>query len=90
MQKDDDQGITLRDIITHIQAVRSDMRDMGQRLQNDMKNMEQRLSKKIDANTDAITVLTQRVDALEEDLTATIMDTMKIRQHVGLSVAAEE
>ena len=41
--------ITLRDVITHIQAVRNEMRDMGQRLQNDMKNMEQRLLNRMGA-----------------------------------------
>lgn len=78
MKKNESQDITLRDVITHIQAVRNEVRDM-----------EKRLSKKIDANTNAIVTLTQRIDALEEDLTATIQDTVKIRRHVGMRVASE-
>lgn len=94
--KKEDQDITLRDVVTHIQAVR-----------NDMQNMEKRLSKKIDNNSSKIdgntknilslkqdmqileTHLTQRIDALDEDLTATIKDTVKIRRHIGMPVLSE-
>ena len=88
----DDQDITLRDVITHIQAVR-----------NDMGGMEKRISKKIDANAEAIAEnkkaivenkeeiqkLGRSITSLGEDLTATIQDTVSIRRHVGMSVASE-
>lgn len=33
--------------------------------------------------------LTERIDALDEDLTATMRDTIRIRRHVGMPVASE-
>jgi len=57
-------------------------------------------TKSIDANSKSIkglaqcmdtleTHLTERIDALDEDITATIRDTVKIRRHVGMHVASE-
>ncbi len=92
--------LTLRDVITHVQGVKSE-------LSTEMQNMEKRLTKKIDANTESIghntrgirglhqrvdvleKNLTDRIDALEEDLTATMKDSVKIRRHVGMAVPRE-
>jgi len=81
--------ITLRDVITHIQGVE-------QSLSAKIDGVDRRLSAKIDNNTRAIEGNTMdirdlriRIDALEEDLTATIKDTMKIRRHVGIAVEEE-
>lgn len=55
--------------------------------------VEHRLSAKIEVNTRAIqdvkVTLTERIDALEEDLTSTILDTVRIRKHVGMPVPSE-
>lgn len=79
----DNHELTLQDVIRHIQGVKND-------LQEQMKGMEKRLSTgftneltKTEAN------LTQRMNALEEDLTATMQDTINIRQHVGMPVATD-
>lgn len=89
-------GITLRDVVIHvghmgqqlsaeIQGVKADVTGLKadvaglktdvQGIKVEMKQMEQRL--------------TQRIDALDEDLTATIKDTIRIRQHVGMPVVLE-
>ena len=85
----DGADITLRDVIAHIQSVKSEFQAGLKDLRSEMKDMEKRLSTRIDANTVAIEVLTVRVDALNEGLTATIKDTIKIRQHVGMAVVEE-
>ena len=87
------RDLTLRDVVVHVGH-------MGQQLSSEMKNMEKRLSsrmdgmeKKIETNTTAITdlkkTLTERIDALDEDLTATMKDSLRIRQFVGMPVPME-
>jgi len=82
--------VTLHDVITHITNMKQQfaevMKVMESHLISRIDDMESRLTVKIDANTEAIAVLTQRVDALEEDLVATIEDTLRIRGHVGMPV----
>ena len=87
------KDITLRDVVVHVGH-------MGQRLSSEVKSMEKRLSsrmdgmeKKIETNTVAIAdlkkTLTERIDALDEDLTATRKDSLRIRQFVGMPVPTE-
>lgn len=90
------KGITLRDVVVHVDH-------MGQRLSSQMTGMEKRMGgmekrmggmeRKIDVNTIAIAdlkkTLTERIDALDEDLTATMQDTLRIRAHVGMPVPIE-
>lgn len=83
------QDITLRDVIMHVQ-------NMQQQLLSNIEDVELRLSsaiaentKGIAENTSAIRKLSIRIDTLEEDLTATITDTMKIRRHMGMAVPDE-
>lgn len=88
MKKKDDTvqasngGLTLVDVVNHISS-------HTQRID---KRMDQ-LEKKIDQNTEAIgelkVALTKRIDALEEDLTATMEDSFMIKRHVGIPVATE-
>ena len=70
------KGVTVRDVIVH------------------MQHMERRLSKKIDQNSrdirDVETRLAQRIDALDEDLTATMKDSLQIRRHVGMAIPEDE
>ena len=84
-QNTGDTDITLRDVVGHMQS-------MEQRLKNEMQVMEKRLLAKIEENTkgivkntEAIQALGVRIDVLDEDLTATIKDTIKIRQRVGMA-----
>lgn len=89
--------ITLRDILAHI----GHMGQRIHRMEDGMKRMEKNLGARIEANTTSIQAfdrkfdvriddleehLTRRIDALDEDLTATIMDTITIRKHVGMPV----
>lgn len=85
--------ITLRDVITHISHVGQRVHRIEERMtcvEKGMDGMEKRLDAKIERNTIAIQDLkehlTRRIDALDEDLTATIMDTITIRKHVGMPV----
>jgi predicted nucleic acid-binding Zn-ribbon protein len=104
--KKDEGDITLRDVIAHIQAVRSDMHAMEKRLTKKIDSNAKAISanaKAISANAKAISAnakaiadnkveiqnIGRRIDALDEDLTATIEDSVKIRQHVGIPVTAE-
>lgn len=77
------KGITIRDVVIHMQG------------------MEQRLTKEITANTVAIkyvnsrindveTNLVDRIDGLGKDIDVTMMDTIKIRQHVGMALPDDE
>lgn len=89
-------GITLRDVVVHMEhmeqrlsseitGVKADVRGLKadvtglktdvQGIKVEMKQMERRL--------------TQRIDALDEDLTATMKDTLRIRKHVGMPLPLE-
>ena len=88
-QRKDGKDISLRDVVIH-------MTGMEQRLSAEITSIRKATesnTKEIRANAVAIQdvkeTLTQRIDALEEDLTATILDTVKIRQHVGMPVPSE-
>ena len=87
---DGGKDITLRDVITHVTQrftkLEGDMQTMEQRLRTDMQKMEHRLNVKIDTST---ANLTDRMDALEEDLVATIKDTVRIRRHVGMRLPSD-
>lgn len=78
--------ITLRDVINH-------MSHMEQRLTARLDTHDEMFvaqGKKIDANTVAIDRLTEKVTALDEDLMATINDTIIIRKFVGMQVPEED
>ena len=75
-------GITLSDVVVHMEHMEqrlssritgTEIEMKGMRIE--MKGMEERL--------------TERIDAVEEDLTATMQDTMRIRAHVGMPVPTE-
>lgn len=87
------KDITLHDVIAH-------MNNMHQDLSKRIGDLEVGLGARIDQNSadirklnikidDLEMRLTQRIDALYEDLTATIMDTIKIKKHVGMAVSDE-
>jgi hypothetical protein len=89
-QQDPNDGITLKDVIIHMQH-------MEQRLSGETRQ----LSLKVDENTQHIKQLyvlikTQEVrlleyiDGLGEDLTATMKDVFRIQQYVGLRSADDE
>jgi hypothetical protein len=84
--QNDGKDITLYDVMAHLQGMKVDMRNMEARLSTKIDTQisasESRLSIKIDTME---THLTQRLDALEEDLVATMKDTRHIRQHVGIA-----
>ncbi|MBI1812623.1 hypothetical protein HYR82_02480 [Candidatus Peregrinibacteria bacterium] len=91
------KGITLEDVVVHVQHLgqRLDTRidALEKKFEKNMDGMEQRLNKrmdgmslKIDANTVAIQDLSAYVNALDEDLRATTLDTLKIRRHVGMAL----
>ncbi|OGJ56941.1 hypothetical protein A3H22_04395 [Candidatus Peribacteria bacterium RIFCSPLOWO2_12_FULL_55_15] len=82
-------GITLSDVVVHMEHMEqrlssritgTEIEMKGMRIEMkgmriEMKGMEERL--------------TERIDAVEEDLTATMQDTMRIRAHVGMPVPTE-
>lgn len=86
----DDNGITLRDVVIHMQH-------MEQRLSEkiDANTVSIRLLKievydlKTKVN-DLEDTFTSRMDALDEDLVATMKDTMGIRKFVGMPMPSQE
>ncbi|NOS68212.1 MAG: hypothetical protein HOO67_07710 [Candidatus Peribacteraceae bacterium] len=74
------KAITLRDVISHIQGVKSE-------LSTDMQHMEQRLTKRID---DVESNLMERIDGLGQDIMATAKDSLKIRRHVGMAIPEDD
>lgn len=88
------KDISLRDVVMHMTGMEQRLSRGIETNTKEIAAVEQRLSAKIETNTRAIQdvkeTLTRRIDALEEDLTATILDTVKIRQHVGMPVPSEE
>ena len=86
----DAKDITLHDVVVHMEY-------MEQRLSSEIKSLSSKViknSEDIKANSAAIQSLeikfTARMDALEEDLVATVKDTYRIRQHVGIAGRAED
>jgi hypothetical protein len=82
--------ITLHDVIAH-------MNHMEQRLTlridaNSAAILS--LDKRVDAlgrNLTGVEVnLTRRIDALDDELTATLMDILKIYRHVGIPIAEDD
>ena len=88
-QKKKAPDITLRDVVNHMSAMEQRLSGEIGATAKEIVSVEQRLSAKIETNTKAVHALTQRIDALEEDLTATILDTIKIRGHVGMPVPSD-
>jgi len=90
------KGITLRDVVAHIQAMKGEVLLKIGGLEKRMGGLEKRmdgLEKRMDGLSGDMksmeTRLTERIDALEEDLTATMQDTVRIRAHVGIPVPME-
>ncbi len=87
------KGITLRDVIVHLQGVSEQLLS---KIEGNTHSIAENTAS-IAQNTASIaqntieikslrTEMNQRFDALEEDLTATMNDTVKIRQHVGMAM----
>ncbi len=94
------KDITLRDVVVHMeymeQRLSSKIDDVDKSLSSKIDGVEKNLSSRIDENTRAteqnsrdIRDLRLDVNALGEDLVATIKDTVKIRQHVGMTSGEE-
>lgn len=81
----DGGDITLRDVITHMQGMELRINARMERLERRLESMEQRMTS-VEAN---IRDLTDRMDALDEDLAATMKDIRIIRVHVGIPVSEE-
>ena len=87
------KDITLRDVVVHMeymeQRLSSAIDDVKKNLSLTIEDVEHGLSSKIDQNTKEIRDLRLDVNALGEDLVATIKDTVKIREHVGMAGSDE-
>ena len=83
------KGITLRDVIAHIQATKGEVLLKIGKLEQRMGGLEQRMDGLSGDMKSMEKRLTERIDALEEDLTATMQDTVRIRTHVGMPVPME-
>lgn len=91
------KGITIRDVIVHMQHMEQRLlKGIGESTSGivantiAIRNVEKRLA---NVETELIETrehLTARINALDEDLTATIRDAVKIRRHVGMAVPDEE
>lgn len=88
--------ITLRDVITHIQGAKGELKEDIKGLKDDVKGLKEDVKgirkgiRNLSTRVDEVEKnLTERIDALDEDLTATMQDTVKIRQHVGIAVVGE-
>ena len=77
-QKDDGKDITLKDVVVHMQH-------MEQRLNAKLEEHDKKFDRLQKTMGTLETNLTQRMDTLEEDLTATMKETYSIRQHVGMA-----
>lgn len=83
------KNITLRDVIVHIQAMKGEVLQKIGSLEKRVGGLERKmdgLERRMDGMEER---LTQRIDALEEDLTATMRDALRIREHVGMPVPTE-
>lgn len=82
-----DQGITLRDVVVHMQS-------MEQRLSAGIKQNKtaiERLDTGLTTRIDHLEKnMNERMDALQEDLDAVANDTLAIRRHVGMPVPIED
>ena len=83
------KGITLRDVVAHIQAMKGEVLLKIGGLEKRMGGLEKRMDGLSGDMKSMETRLTERIDALEEDLTATMQDTVRIRAHVGIPVPME-
>ena len=84
------KNVTIRDVVIHMQG-------MEQRLTKRIDGVENGLSvlsKKIDANTSRINEvesnLLERINGLDQDIMATMNDTVHIRRHVGMALPDDE
>jgi len=102
---DSDNGdITLKDIVFHIQGVQKTMRGMEKRLSERIYGNSKGIQSNanaikanaiaIKANYSAIHSLKDsmnyRFDSLEEDLYATMTDSLTIRKYVGMPVPVDD
>ena len=92
-----ERGVTLRDVVVHMQHMEQRLsKDIStntaaiQKVERRLTNVETGLTGVGSRLNEVEERLTARIDALEEDLTATIRDTIKIRQHVGMAVPEDE
>lgn len=95
--------ITLRDVVNHMSAmeqrlsggIESNTKGIEANTKGIAENTKgiEENRRAVAANAAAIQdvkiTLSERMDALEQDLTATILDTIKIRGHVGMPVPSE-
>ena len=96
-----DNDITLRDVVNHMSVMKGElvtkMNDMEQRLSKEIRANTVAIQH-LEIKTDGIILrlngveknLTERIDALQEDLFATATDTVHIRKYVGMALPDEE
>ena len=81
--------ITNKVLLEHMQGIKyelkQEMKDMKQEIHG-VKSDLSRLEQKVDRGFEEAS---QHRQALQEDLTATIQDTINIRRHIGMPVASE-
>ncbi|MBI3331780.1 hypothetical protein HYZ99_02360 [Candidatus Peregrinibacteria bacterium] len=83
------KDITLRDVVVHMNHLHQDLsvtiNDVAEQTAQNTIAIH-----KLDKKIDGVEIrLTKRMDSLQEDLEATIRDTVKIRKHVGMPVSEE-
>ena len=103
-QKVGKKSITLKDIFVHVQYVGQRIVGLEERMGGMEKRIGsmasdiQKLDKKIDGVEKKLIIrmdtletnLTERINGLDADLTATQNDTIKIRKHVGMALPNDE
>lgn len=81
--------LTLRDVIMHMQHMEQRLSAKIEQNTRDITRNDQSICA-LSVRVDTMEIrLTQRIDALEEDLVATMKDSLHIRRHVGMTVPDE-
>ena len=86
--------VTLRDVVVHMEHMEQRLSKKIGELDHKVESLDSRLSKRIytleTTLNSRMDILEERIDALDVDLTATIKDTIVIRQHVGMSYPKDD
>lgn len=72
-------GITLRDVIFHIQGVK-------QSLEGRIDSLEQKMDRRFERVEDRLDRMEIQLDGLTKDRDAVVWDIIEIKQHVGMPV----
>lgn len=78
--------ITNKVLLEHMQGIKN---DLPQQMKNMKQDTQKQISNLIERMDRGFKEAKEHREALQEDLTATMQDTINIRRHVGMPIASE-